>query len=355
MIRLLFILVIAGIIGYIATSQIDIPTDNNSVSEGISADKKNNVVSANTDSSIFVPYWTIPEDTLGDEYTYYNYFGVAVTEDGLDISDPGYNSIADFLEVVGAKKKFLTIRMVDSSVNSAILKNRVAQQKIIEESLEVANKYNFDGVVLDLEMSSISFDAVTKRVSDFYKEFYTQTKKDQILFYTTIYGDTYYRVRPYDLKHIAQYSDQILIMAYDFHKSRGNPGPNFPLNGKATYGYDFTTMIQDFLKDVPPEKITIIFGMFGYDWKVDKDNKAVGNGIAKSLNEINATIVNTCSYARCTVSRHDISQETQATYIDPEGKKHIVWFEDEESVQAKKEYVSQLGIQSYSFWAFSYF
>ena len=77
-----------------------------------------------------------------------------------------------------------------------------------------------------------------------------------------------------------------MIMAYDFHKVKGNPGPNFPLNGKETYGYDLQKMTDDFLQFVPPEKLTIIFGLFGYDWVIDDKNNALQSGEALSYLQI---------------------------------------------------------------------
>jgi spore germination protein YaaH len=182
-----------------------------------------------------------------------------------------------------------------------------------------------------------------------------------------IYGDFQYRNRPYDLKILGKIADKILLMAYDFHKSGGEPGPNFPFDSGSqhspslrarpsniNYGYDFKTMISDVLSVVPKEKIEVVFGMYGYDWTLNEQGTPLKGAKALSLNEIRALISND-KFQIVNQSQITNSKEKSIDYTDSEGQKHIVWYEDEESADIKIKYLQGQGISQVSFWALSYF
>lgn len=306
-------------------------------------------------TSVFVPYWTLTAEQSLVSYNETFYFGVIATESGIDETEIGYKRIGQFIEKARGTKKFLVVRMVDKEVNSEVLKSPKSQQSIIREANAIAKQYGFDGVVFDFEISSIAFDTVTKRVSSFYDSFAEQTKTSGLAFYVTLYGDTYYRVRAYDVKHIGRIADKVLIMAYDFHKSGGNPGPTFPLSGKEQYGYDFKQMVSDFKKDVDDDKLTIVFGMFGYDWTTGDDGKSIASGDPESTREIESRFITNCEFTKCSW-RHDAkSSETEVVYRDGQGNNHVIWFENNDSVKQKQAYLKSQGIHSTSFWAYTYY
>jgi spore germination protein len=157
------------------------------------------------------------------------------------------------------------------------------------------------------------------------------------------------------VKELSHNADDFLVMAYDFSKSRSNPGPNFPLNGKEVYGYDMSRMVDDFLKFLPPDKTTVVFGLFGYDWTVDDKGNALSQGESKTYSQIQKEFLSDCLHKDCDIKRKNDSVETEITYTDDDSKKHIVWFEDMDSVKKKQKYLQQRGINNFSFWAYSYF
>lgn len=307
--------------------------------------------------ALFVPYWTFGSDKIDSSgFNELIYFGVAADSNGIDQEDPGYAKIQDFMAASdSSQKRLLAIRMLDQDENSNVLKSPAAQKKIISESFELADQYGFDGVVLDLETSSLSFESVVENITNFNKAFYKAAQQKKKLYSVALYGDTYYRARPYDVKSIGQNADQLFIMSYDFHKARGNPGPNFPLSGRSIYGYDFKTMISDYLKEAAAGKLVPVFGYFGYDWPVDSQGKATDHGTSKSLNLINSNFIDSCTQTECKWVRDQQSAETKVTYTDEDNEKHEIWFEDKQSVAAKEKFLKEKGINSYGAWAYSYF
>lgn len=304
----------------------------------------------------FVPYWTMGRNFVTDSDFGIFYFGVGVDRNGIDRTDPGYTLLPSFVrQTPNSSETILTVRMVDKEVNADVLKNIDVQEKIATEAVALAEKHNFDGILLDYETSAFGFESTTKSISGFYTMFGDKVKSSDLLFYVTLYGDTYYRARPYDVKKIGEISDKVIIMAYDFSKSRGNPGPNFPLIDNKEYGYDFGKMIDHFQKDVDNQKLVVALGYFGYDWRTDSSGTAVANGVPLSTNKIKQDFMDDCEFDNCKHQRDSQTHEPFITYTDKEGRNHIVWYEDEVSASKKIEFLKQKGILEIANWAYSYY
>lgn len=303
---------------------------------------------------IFIPYWTVDSAIADAPFNSLIYFGVDASVKGVDSAEDGYKKLNTFHEFSKGKKTLLTVRMLDPEENSDILKNKKIQNQIISESIIIAKEYGFSGIILDLEMKGLPFDSLINRITDFNKSFYENSKREDLSFSTLIYGDVYYRIRPYDVKKLSIYADRIFVMSYDFSKSNGNPGPNFPLEGKDIYGYDFKIMVSDFKKEVPSSKLTFIFGMFGYDWPIDKNGKSTGPGVAKTTLQAERMIAGCVAEDTCSVSLDKSSQETKVTY-QKEGSERVLWFETSHSTDKKITYLKSVGLESVGWWAYSYF
>lgn len=308
------------------------------------------------ESLIFVPYWSLPEESLAQQpYNTLIYFGIAANKSGLVKNELGYTNLDHFVEKAGSKKSLLTIRMINSAENFEVLKDKNAQEKIVKESIALAKKNGFEGIVLNLELSALPFDSLTEQITFFSREFFLESKKQKLSYYITAYGDSYYRVRPFNLAALSRDSDGVFIMTYDLHKAKGNPGPNFPLQGDEIFGYDIERMLESFSTSIDAKKITIVLGMYGYDWEVDDNGKAVESGKPLSTKDANSQLIQNCAYTSCHWERNEKASEIKAEYITESGIKHIVWFEDLESVKRKVQFLNSRGITSFAYWAYSYF
>lgn len=307
------------------------------------------VNNSKTSLSLFVPYWALSEEKVdADGFEKLIYFGIKPDKTG--ISEEEINQLNNFNELRPADSQaWLAVRMTNSSENLKILDDTVLEQKIIDETITAAEERNMNGIVLDLEISAIPLDALIKQVNKFSEMFYESSKKNGLTYAIALYGDSFYRPRPFDVKTLAQNSDQVMVMAYDFHKAGGSPGPNFPLNGSEKYGYDIGKMADDFLELVPANKITVVFGLFGYDWEVDDKGDATAQGQALTLAQMKH------KFANEKLRRDADAGEMQVNYMDDKKHKHVVWFEDMESVKQKEDFLKLKGISSFSYWAYSYY
>jgi len=318
--------------------------------------------------SIFTPYWTAEaNDENARKYDTYYYFGVRSTKEGSVEDEIGYQKI-NTVNNIPEKQKKLVLRMLDASINEIILTDKSVQKKLIDETKRVMTENKFSGIVIDLEISFTLQSNKQKQITELVQQMCTSAKEDYKSCSVLIYGDVIYRKRPYDLKKISEYADTILLMAYDFHKAGGgSPGPNYSFEEKQKYGYDFKQMISDVTAIVKREKIEVVFGMFGYDWTLNDQNLPLKAAKALSLNEIQAFVANRATTQNVQnemqnndlrytlrVSRNE-ARETSIQYTDEEGRKHVVWYEDEESAAIKTKYLQQQGINKISFWAYSYY
>lgn len=301
---------------------------------------------------LFVPYWAVDQDisTNADSLIY---FGVTADTNGIVTSEPGYKNLPVFEKYKNSASPFLAVRLLNTDTNAEILKSTTIQEKIAADALTLAKHNNFLGIVLDLETQGLPFDSLVHSITEFNTLFAKQAHAQNLLFAPVFYGDTFYRARPFDVSQIAKSADLVFVMAYDMSKAKGDPGPNFPLTGQETYGYDFETMVLDFTHAVSRQKLVILFGMFGYDWNVDSDNKGIGMATSKTTLQFEKMMTQCISSNTCK-SVSDPYRGTEITYKDQDGN-HVVWFEDYESVKKKKEYLASKELFSTGYFAYSYY
>ena len=294
---------------------------------------------------LFIPYWTFDENFVLD-----NNYNRAI------FFDPDLSHINKFIDQTKdfTYEKYITVK-VD--------KYEQMTPELIENAITIVKKNNLNGLALDLEIPIVFTDDNKGQINNFVELFYTTTKQNYRSFSVAMYGDLFYRKRGYDLPFIAEHSDEVLVMAYDFHKAGGEPGPNFQFSGIEKYDYDFKTMVEDYLKYVPANKLNVVFGMYGYDWTVDEKKRPLKPAKALTLNEIKKEFLEKCQWKDCLINRDEQAKETEINYVVPYklendlmGEElHIVWFEDEESVKIKTEYLKEKGIGKISYWAWGYF
>jgi len=314
--------------------------------------------------AVFIPYWA--DFKKGDKDLSSRdrliYFGIAINPQGIDKHDLGFRRLNRFKKIARDNKQWLVLRMTDDKLNQQILADQNNWSKINSQVVNFAKENNFQGLVLDLEPKGIAFDGTVAVIDAFVANLHRLSKERDLPLAVLVYGDLFFRRRPFNLKNIAANSEEIMVMAYDLHKSRGEPGPNFPLYGREKYGYDLEKMTVDFLRFVPADKLTVVFGMYGYDWSVDEKKRPLKKARAKTLNKIRQELLNDCQWQDCVVKNDRLSRETEINYLKPkivDGVRnlslHIVWFEDEKSVAVKSKFLETRGIFSFARWAWGYY
>ena len=135
--------------------------------------------------------------------------------------------------------------------------------------------------------------------------------------------------------------DRFRIMTYDYHWRNGTAGAVAPLtwvNAVLTYAVTAVTR----------SKIEIGVPLYGYDWPVDA-TQPDGYGTATSVTYTAAEALRAQYGAVRQWSGTDAAP--WFTYTTATGVKHVVWYNDTYSTQAKMTLIPKYGVQGLAFWA----
>ncbi len=141
----------------------------------------------------------------------------------------------------------------------------------------------------------------------------------------------------HDYKAHGQIVDFVIIMTYEWGYSGGPPMPVSPIG-------PVEQVLRFAESQIPAQKIMMGQNLYGYDWRLPyqpgTSARALSPQAAISLAlEHNAAI------------QYDYNaQAPYFYYTDNDGVRHIVWFEDARSIQAKFDLIKRLGIRGISYW-----
>jgi spore germination protein len=147
--------------------------------------------------------------------------------------------------------------------------------------------------------------------------------------------------RGYDQRNLAQdyqaigrVADQVRLMGYDYHWSSSAPGPIAPIGW-------IRTVLSYAKTQIPANKIILGVPLYGYDWV---------NGHGTPVSWLQAFQL---SRQYGTQLHFDAaSQSPWFDYIDPSGRRHVVWFENGPSTQVKFEAAESSGIGGVFVWMY---
>jgi spore germination protein YaaH len=213
----------------------------------------------------------------------------------------------------------------------------IQQDRVIAGLVYLAKRDGYIGWQFDFENISYKdrdlFSAFAQKT---YKEF----KKNNLLFSvvavprTTDFEDTKAFKNwsgVYDYKLLAENSDFISLMVYDDPNSVG-----------PVASLDFVNKSLKYMEDkIPPEKLSL--GVPLYYWKWDQDtNKKLGSGLFKNVLAIISNFQHTIKFdAKLGVSSLSYSYNN---------KNYKIWFEDDQSLQAKLDIIKNNKLRGFSAW-----
>ncbi|HBI04404.1 MAG TPA: spore gernimation protein, partial [Paenibacillaceae bacterium] len=93
------------------------------------------------------------------------------------------------------------------------------------------------------------------------------------------------------------------------------------------------------------DKIMMGIPLYGYDWTLPY---VEGESWAKSISPQQA-IALALRY-NVAIQYDSVAQSPFFNYIDEQGRRHVVWFDDARSIQAKFDLVKELGIRGFFYW-----
>jgi cellulose synthase/poly-beta-1,6-N-acetylglucosamine synthase-like glycosyltransferase/peptidoglycan/xylan/chitin deacetylase (PgdA/CDA1 family) len=143
----------------------------------------------------------------------------------------------------------------------------------------------------------------------------------------------------YDYKYLAEQSDAIIFMNYDFHYSTSDPGP-------ITAQDWFITNLQNILKLVPAEKIVMGIANYGYDWQAK--SKTAPHPIAQPVTFQQAIV--TAVESETDVEFDSDSLNPHYSYEDEKNNVHQVWMLDALTAYNELRAAERAGVRGTALW-----
>ncbi len=231
----------------------------------------------------FAPFWTFDQmDKVDlDTLTTVAYFGIPILADGtLDTSGPGYTTFkSDQATAFFTKahqhgtRVVLTLTQMENSSILALLDNPGAQQQAITQAVGEVSGRGIDGINVDMEYDGDPGQSYRDEFSQFVVHL-TQAmhaSNPQSKVTVSVYATSVKDPKIYDVGKLAQVSDGIFMMAYDFaNASSAQAIPTAPLYGaeNGTYWYDVSSAVNDFLTVMPADKLILGVPWYGYNYPV---------------------------------------------------------------------------------------
>lgn len=137
-------------------------------------------------------------------------------------------------------------------------------------------------------------------------------------------------------------ADFVVLMTYDWGYSEGPPNAIAPAP-------EISKVLDYAITKIPRNKIMMGFPLYGYDWTVPYKK---GNKPAKLVSPHEASKIALATDAN--IYYDNKAQVPFFTYQDESGKLHEVWYENEQSAQAKFNLVKKYKLRGIGYWAISH-
>lgn len=339
----------------------------------------------------FAPYWTFKKlDNVDFKVlTTFAYFGIDVNEDGsLEKSGPGYDTFMSqrateiFQKAHDSNTRVvLTLTMMKNQPILTLLESEEAQERSINEAIELVKARGIDGINIDYEYLGNPGQDYRDRFSSYVARF-TERMHQEIpssRVSVSVYASSVKDKKLYDIASIGNSADSIFMMAYDFATTRSDTAmPTAPLFGhkEGKYWYDVSTAVDDFLTKMPADKLILGVPWYGYNYTVNKvEIKAPTNkGYYQSYKKGRRTYSYFVPYRQLTqtysIVENDITPEGVSSYeqgwddygkvgyksyySEQDGVYRMIFSEDVKSLSYKYEFAKDKNLAGVGIWALGF-
>ena len=217
-----------------------------------------------------------------------------------------------------------------------VLSNPALRTKAINNIEAYLKQYGLHGVNIDFEIIP---PGQKDNLTAFMQELYSKLKPQGYVVSIDVFpkqNETIDISIAYDYEKLSKYADKIMIMTYDNHGRWSGAGP---VAGIAWVENN----LRYALKFIPKEKLYLGIAAYGYDWSYVNGEKKVDfldyNMVMERVKKYNAAI------------KWDTpSQSPYFIYVDSNGVKHTVWFENSYSVKFKLDLIKKYDIAGAAMW-----
>jgi spore germination protein YaaH len=326
----------------------------------------------------FAPFWNLQRTTIHPELTHFAYFSLPITEDGkLDgINTTGSSVSRTRWESTRLKQTVSTLQPDQEFVIVFTQFNNESIRKILGSSTARATFLNSVTELLDttpFPITSINLDIeytgeASPELRQQFVEFAKETKellqhrelqgKRAVTLSYCIYASAPNKQWLWDIAALDPYIDQVVVMAYDFHRSNSPvAGPVAPMfGGKEYWDSDIVMNLREFLKVLPSEKILLGVPFYGYEWETTSGNSRAsvfpGTGSTASYYRVQELIDNP---GQLDIQEHwDESALSPYLTFQQNNRSRVIYYENQRSLSYKLDLVKDLQLGGVAIWALGY-
>ncbi len=261
---------------------------------------------------------------------YFNMYGNGEVQ-GADVP-----AISSLVRSAGAKLVPLVHNGAKQEEFSPVLNDPAVRQKAIANLVNLTTQNNYDGIHIDFENI---YDADRAGLSQFMVELDTAMNARGKLTTIAVPAKTEDKTTgwagPYDYAAIGQSADLVVIMAYAYRTANATvPGSTAPVMW-------VEKVAQYAASRIPPNKLLLGVGLWGYDWDTTKGGRAAARNYSSTA-ELQAKYSGTFGY-------NDTDQSAWMRYTQ-DGSERVVWYEDGRAVAAKASLIPKHDLAGYAVW-----
>jgi cellulose synthase/poly-beta-1,6-N-acetylglucosamine synthase-like glycosyltransferase/spore germination protein YaaH/peptidoglycan/xylan/chitin deacetylase (PgdA/CDA1 family) len=212
-----------------------------------------------------------------------------------------------------------------------ILNNPEKRNRLIQDIIRYLEFYKLDGINIDFEDLQEKKNEV---LVQFQKTLYEQMHAKGLV----VTQDVQPFNQDYNFKELSAFNDYVILMAYDQFSDATGPGPI--CHQKWIEG-----AVDDAIKKIPTEKLILAVAGFGYDWKLDENDKVIS--VAPISYQDALTLAR--SYDGKIKFDND-SYNLHFTYDGEDGAPHQVQFTDAATTFNSMRFAEESGLGGVALW-----
>jgi peptidoglycan-N-acetylglucosamine deacetylase len=212
-----------------------------------------------------------------------------------------------------------------------ILNNPVKRERLIQDIIKYLELYKLDGINIDFEDLQEQKNEV---LVQFQKSLYEKMHAKGLI----VSQDVSPFNLDYNFKELSNYNDYVILMAYDQFSDATGPGP-------ISHQKWIEGAVDDVIKKIPTNKLILAIAGFGYDWKLDENEKVI------SVTPISYqdALVLARSYDGKIIFDND-SYNLHFTYDGDDGAPHKVQFTDAATTFNTMRFAEESGLAGVALW-----
>ena len=321
----------------------------------------------------FLPYWNINKATVNPVITDIAYFALSVDGDGSIVrkeknyTEPGYSKFqSDKLSNILDYKNIsphLVLTMFDNEKIETLLSDKENQNELLGEIDALLKGSNLTGINIDIEYTGLASKQLRSQFVNLVQDISVMIKRSHptVTLSISMYASASKKQMIWDVSEIAKYVDYIVVMAYDFHlPSSYKAGPIAPIFGFDTNNeIDINSCLTAFTKQIDNSKIILGIPFYGYGWQTVEQSPQAhtipNTGSTQTIKNVEKILINSDD-TDLPFIQPKWDEESLSPYLaySKDEKNYVIFYENEESIAYKLDYVDQLELAGIAIWALGY-